>query len=1144
MQIKQLDALLQDHCQDQRKHNGLLLLTLPTGFGKTHYVLEYMATHLRQGFTQPIWFITNLKKNLPLETFKEKVGPEAFNQHVLFLNSNSGQVSEFLAREDISPNLQTQLRTYDALKKAAEALWRPPAHLEFRQYLQRELDEKERAFRKELKAYLKTRLSGKSIEERLQQLRSMPDLRWVERMYPAVQFTEKRIYFCTIDKFYRSVDTIIGHNLQIANAPQLANSLVFIDEFDASKGPVKRAIIDNAVRFNQDILGLFTQIYYGLQNRFLPVERIGRASRSRIQYLNQKFGALTEEAARIYERYQFQSHYFHRGNNENDRIFLFHDLEYHTIFEGGGKNGKPRFLTRQFHEADQTNYIRLEQDQPDRPEESLLHLLNDLRSLIHLFTYFISDFSQTYKEVHDKERTEEISIENAIRTALDLFDLRDGRTQQYIIDTISQRVFNHEHSSNASLDASPLHQGFRYYDILNRKNHDATSKILYADTISTPESWLINLCRRAKVIGISATAGFDSPISNYSLEHVRHHLQDHYYELSADDLAHLRKEFREKNKYAEQRDIQTIAIGCASKEEHALGELFPERETIREFQYLFSDLKAYELQRYVKLGKAYLYFIQHPGINSFLCLLNKFPKPSIQDRFNQQDLNTLLVQLRISHLGEDAETAQQAVTTELRILNSEDFEAQLEEIHAQLTQGERIFLISTYPTMGAGLNIQYLAPENVPVVAINDLPYGGNKKDFDGLYLEKPTYLLHFFQTGESINDVQLLDYLFEVEYLAEGGAITRQEKNERIRYIFRRRYNDFAISPSNRPLYERQVVAEHFCRMLIQAVGRLSRTRLKAPTTHILYDAAISEYLQYFHRGNHLLVPEFDALLEHCRASKNVLIYDQIEIQNRNYQNSLSFAALLRKLVLGIPDWKTDTIKFWEGLREFTLKNPTISRERLQQSGALKFYIAHPDGLAIDQYHYSSKDDFKNDLDIYFDQSVGKAISAEAALLPQLMQIPVIEALFREKHYCAGFAPDEYILSPPLFQNIYLGALGEVIGSRILQEYGLNCRPLEAGEYELFDAKLSDDIYLDFKFWGTHTRVAAESQLTKIKAKMDQVGARKVLIINIVHPGAGYQPIAGQDGIIEVPGLLDLEQGQIIPSALKFIHQKISAHV
>ena len=43
----------------------------------------------------------------------------------------------------------------------------------------------------------------------------------------------------------------------------------------------------------------------------------------------------------------------------------------------------------------------------------------------------------------------------------------------------------------------------------------------------------------------------------------------------------------------------------------------------------------------------------------------------------------------------------------------------------------------------------------------------------------------------------------------------------------------------------------------------------------------------------------------------------------------------------------------------------------------------------------------------------------------------------------------------------------------------------------------------------------------------MEEKNIKQVLIINVVSPGDRFQPIIGNDGIIEVPGLIYLEKGE-----------------
>ena len=55
------------------RENGLFLLDMPTGFGKTYSVLEFIADNYDKEEYRGIkfFFVTTLKKNLPYNKLKE-----------------------------------------------------------------------------------------------------------------------------------------------------------------------------------------------------------------------------------------------------------------------------------------------------------------------------------------------------------------------------------------------------------------------------------------------------------------------------------------------------------------------------------------------------------------------------------------------------------------------------------------------------------------------------------------------------------------------------------------------------------------------------------------------------------------------------------------------------------------------------------------------------------------------------------------------------------------------------------------------------------------------------------------------------------------------------------------------------------------
>lgn len=61
----------------EQKSNGLMLLDLPTGFGKTTSALKFIKRFVNNNDSiKRVFFITNQKNNLPDEKLKEILGED------------------------------------------------------------------------------------------------------------------------------------------------------------------------------------------------------------------------------------------------------------------------------------------------------------------------------------------------------------------------------------------------------------------------------------------------------------------------------------------------------------------------------------------------------------------------------------------------------------------------------------------------------------------------------------------------------------------------------------------------------------------------------------------------------------------------------------------------------------------------------------------------------------------------------------------------------------------------------------------------------------------------------------------------------------------------------------------------------------
>lgn len=63
---------IEAYCNNEDNNNGLFLLDMPTGYGKTHAVLDYIcnASLDKSNSKKRFFFITTLKRTFPLKNLK------------------------------------------------------------------------------------------------------------------------------------------------------------------------------------------------------------------------------------------------------------------------------------------------------------------------------------------------------------------------------------------------------------------------------------------------------------------------------------------------------------------------------------------------------------------------------------------------------------------------------------------------------------------------------------------------------------------------------------------------------------------------------------------------------------------------------------------------------------------------------------------------------------------------------------------------------------------------------------------------------------------------------------------------------------------------------------------------------------------
>lgn len=1167
-----LSNLLAHHITaDDAPTTGLFLLDLPTGFGKTHAVLNLMFDAYHSQPQRKIIFLTDLKKNLPFKEFKQRFQEEEwdkFNRDVLELDAYTEYliknwekleqlVTPTIEQTEEFRKLKYRIGRYMQLEKTKGL----PSGL--KEETKKEISEEaEPAFRRYLRKWIYS-LSDKPAS-RLDIIKK--DHPWIYEFYPSALSYEKRVLFMSVAKFLTKNDPLTKPVHDFFDPDFLQNALIFIDEFDASKEVLLKKIIEDNLRRKVDILGLTRDMQDAFLQHDLPsilareqsVKDDGSLNKVQRKQntLGQGLSDLKKRIEKLSSNHALRYH-FRTVERSHERRFLFYDWEFRTIAKDG-----MIYINLETDKVEQLNLIHFENESAKDGKKSAWKLLTDIEHYLRLFVVQLKHFAENYQKYRTKSRSAndpEYPLEAARRSVLNALSLPQDY-QDFLIELAQARQnLTEEPSKNASigllknLDEAARQfydEGYRYYAFEDSEFHDLQSKI-YAVSISrTPEAWLGDWTEQNLVVGISATAKIDTVVGNYDLQYMRKRLGDNLREISAVEWENLRIEYERQNTGIEKVDFRVEFIEeFPAALRPMLEVLFPNDElTVNELlseieRRVKSDDKGepreFLAQRLVRIARVFEHFISSENCRSMLCFLNAHPKKE-SETFPLEVLEMLFGHLLIMH-------KKQGVTW--KILTSKDFDSEKKDLLNRLSAGEKIFVLTTYKTLGAGQNMQYPAPEGLKnLVRLPFLPgrEKSKEKDFDGIYLDKPTNLLVSLREDE-FSDENLNKRIFQIESLAESGSLSYGESKKEIVNSFRRRLTKyFKSDPSfystiySTPDFEQQVLKQ-----VIQAVGRIGRASLKSPEVLLLAEHSLVPHLHRLDDGKFLLSPEMRAL--HQKAlktpAKPASDFRYQAFSNRaELANQRSNANLRRLLAIG---WSSEeSRRVWQQLRNHLLCHPTLTTEEIVRSPFAWAYLEMPEPGNRCNFRVkppeTGKEEKLKEAEIYFQMPAPRQVSASAARLDQLLKCPTVQYFFQSQNFALHFAPAPFILTPVAFERVYKGALGEVVGKHLIETHlGYKLTELSGENFEKFDFELADrqGIFVDFKHWSEHTSmVSAGEVVPEVRKKMQAVRASKILIINLLADN-NFPPVRSKAGdLLEIPRLLDPKTGQVDSTMLDTI--------
>lgn len=1106
--------------------NGLFLLDSPTGFGKTTTVVSLIRSFLRGdnifAKVKRIFFVTNLITNLPYFdligqlTEEEKelcFQAKATNEYVIekFLSANITNIEVKNSKE--YKNLKDEIEAYDSLKTIIESQGNNDERLRSSLKIaeQKISTDTEPAFRRYIKAKF---FFNKSIADRNKFIKENG---WLTYLYPIINIEKYKVIFLTTKKFISPIDTFRRMPFYLYNDELVKDSLVFIDEFDSTKATVLDQIVEDGLKNEIDILALFLDLHFALQNLQIPQKLLNT---SEYHKKKQEEGWHTTDWHFAHWREKFKTLYEHHNlqyliksfDFQYDRAFLFDDGKYFNVFKDNSKEKICVNLSKK------ENVLALRGVNYSENEKQVRYLIQDLEYCIDGFTralFYV--YNNYWYSKNEKKRPWETKYtqEEAIYTVLDILNLSNEQ-KDYLFNKIQKYDFSFEKPETDE----KIRRGFNYTEIEDSEYHDAKSVVHNFNFPTTPEDVIIRLAEQALTIGISATARVDTCIGNYDLKYLANKLGSKYLPIEADDESRIRSDFEElinrlKGKYSIHAHILDD-YKCFSDREKCIeiiDELFFEEYRKKYIELLTSaKVDTYYFLLELKLAKIYKNICEN-DIKSFIAFVNGFPKND--GKFNLARLNSLF---------DDICKQYQYSSIVVEIIRAKDFDVKFNKVKDDLASGRQVFIITTYQTIGSGKNIQYPISEYDKDRIIYDETDTRGMKDFEGVFIATPTNLVQRLSLNSEDKYNDLAKFLFHQEYLYKNKLLSYPHMKSNIINGFKQTF----FTETGVFYFRNSDIFLNTLRLAIQAIGRICRCRNKNKDIYIYVDCELIERILYVCTENapKVLNNEFRILLD-LKVQDSVI---PEKVKQYSTQSKKAFTSI-RKAAYTVRN-SSKAVYEWQQLRDFVLKNPTTNNPGCYED----LYFKFDDEYSGYTYQQDSNYNITN---IKMDtRALGKQVSDVESDLPILMHFGVVKTLFERNKYALKFNKAKYIMSPSLFQQVYLGALGEVVGKEIIDtQSDWELKDIsDVSLYELFDYQ-AGKFYFDFKHWDMFIK-DNDKYVRKVERKLNRVKGEKAIIINLIKRNNALPKINIGETVIQIPYLLDPETGEINGEAIDFINE------
>ena len=790
-------------------------------------------------------------------------------------------------------------------------------------YIQQQIEEGEANLRKAVRSFFE--LFKKHYEQTNQGRISMASLKKkfpsLAKVYPQVEFNEKRVLLMTVHKAMYGIDPILSDKIKMSDLPKKdKRTLILFDESDQAAIAMRDTIIDQSID-NGGGQKRYANGYNGyLQYKTLleSPEHISNAyygdalescickSRSFIEKNWEKtFDGIKpyksifldgDEDVEEYRRGVFFSGPAVRLNiaksNDQTNSFVCY------------RKGERHF--RLVHSKDAVASLKERYDIVCPLDDFLSLISSNIRVLKSQFSKVIGEalgnsrerFNAEIKSIANNTASKGNyfgypSLEREIHTFFSRFETASEyqfEQQQYEFMTNRKNQIETKDEKPLKLpDYSVYSQGVQLFqEEIDEKDNQHRVRLSCREISITPEKIILDLTRfdNSTVVFCSATASSMSVVSNFDIKYLQQILGEKFHTLSEKDR--IRFDDLNQRAYPSEHQIEIVPLKHFEFEEkrenhlelpQKYREMFSKeaqqeglddlwfRNTLRLLKRADKNLKdvCYQLYRLFQFIEAYHWFIYQEDIHSMIFFQNR---TGDKDKNQIQVLSSLIDGSYVSmpskmndNIPDDWENEHIRITREWEIVENDI----LKELGSN--KDAKIMLVSAYNSFKAGTNMQYNIPEGLDFVSGDnwEIDRSKLKKDWDAIYLQSPTaYLMMNEDDTETSYEKSIYNAMLVLMMLCERGCLSRYDVSQ---WLYKALSNKLLFSEKQEPgaADDKAAWAQN---IIEQAVGRLCRTRNKPQTTYILFDESMMPYFELPNLDKSM-TKEFRAFVEYIMQNR-----------------------------------------------------------------------------------------------------------------------------------------------------------------------------------------------------------------------------------------------------------------------------------